>query len=103
MPQKAEGCIFHTQREVFFNGELVNYVEFLEKGTDPFLLGITRTVWVVLFTVQKDLTTCARIRAGQHLDQGGFPCAILADQAMNGIPLDGETDIVDCPYAREIL
>src|SRR5512132_2244757 len=103
MPQEAERCIFHSQRKVFFNGELVNNVEFLKEGTDPLLLGITGTMRVVLFTVQKDLTTRSRIRAGQDLDQGGFPRAILTHQAMDGISLYVETDIVDCPYTREIL
>ena len=45
----------------------------------------------------------SRIRAGQDLDQGGFPRAILSDQAVNGIPLDVETDIIDCPHAGKIL
>ena len=58
---------------------------------------------VVLFTIQKDPATCARIGSGQDLDQGGFPRAIFPNQAVNGVPFYNEADIVDRPHAREIL
>ena len=43
------------------------------------------------------------VRAGEDLDQRGFPGAVLADQAVDGVPLDVETDIVDGPHAGKIL
>ena len=103
LPQEPECRIFHPQREVFLDGELVNHIEFLEQGADSFLLRIPGAVRIVLFAIEQNPSARSRIRAGQHLDQGGFPGAVLPNQAVNGIPLDVETDIIDRPDTGEIL
>ena len=43
------------------------------------------------------------IESRQNLDERGFARTVLTQQAMHFLPADGEIDMVQCPYAAEML
>ncbi len=81
LPQEPQGGILHPQGQVLLDSELVDHVEFLEQGADPFLFRIPGTVRFKFFTVQQDAAARALVSAGENLDHRGFPRTVLAEQA----------------------
>ena len=103
LSDETKGRIFHTQREVVFDGKCVNDVEFLVQGADPLLSGVLGIAWYIVPAVQKRRAACARVRTGQDFDQGRFPSSVFPNQAVDGVTLDIETYIVDRPNTGKVF
>ena len=69
----------------------------------PFCFASLVVSGIVLLPVQEDPAARPDERPGEDLDEGGFPRAVLPHQAVDGVPLDVEADVVHRPHAGEIL
>ena len=45
----------------------------------------------------------ALVSAREDFDQRAFPCAVLADEAVDSVAFDVETDVIDSPHTGKVL
>ena len=70
---------------------------------DAQFAGVMRRMDIDRFVVKVDLTARQRMVAGQHLDQGRFAGAVIAEQADDLLAIDVEINAAQHLYAAEIL
>src|ERR1700712_378454 len=64
---------------------------------------IGRTVEQNGFAIENHLTFVCTVYAAEDFDEGRFPRAVLADQAMHLSRRQVERDVAQCRYAVELL
>ena len=90
-----------VQGDVFGYGEVGKKRKVLINDLDPFADGIDRAELLVLLAVNGDRACIPRIDPGDDLDQGRFPAAVLADEAVDLARFDGQIDVLERSDARE--
>ena len=102
-PEDAKPGLLDAETDVLFHPQLLHHIELLEEHTDPRAHGIPGGSRAEILAVVEHLSRSFLVRAGQDLDERGFSCAVLADQAVTGAALDFEADLVQRLDAREVL
>ena len=80
-------------KNVIRDRQLLDDVQLLIHTGDACLAGLNRVFENDLLAVHKDFPFFRSVNAGEHLDQGGFTCAVFSDQTVDLTGSDADRHI----------
>ena len=97
--------LFHgaPHENIIRNRQLLDNVQLLVHTGDSRLPGLNRVLENDLLAVNKDVSLLRSMDAGEHLDQGGFACAVFSDQTVDLTGSDANGHIFQCDDTRKTL
>ena len=101
--QAEAGARFAAEEEVAGHAHQRDEVDLLVDGRDPGVLGLQRGGEADRAAVVAQLAAVGPVHAGEDLDEGGFPGAVLAHQGVHLPGPQGEVHAVQGEYAGEGL
>ncbi len=100
---EAGGRRFVAEVDVLGDRQVLHQVEFLVDGGDAQAHGGDGRAQGDVLPAPADGAGVGLVGAGQHLDEGGLPGAVLAEEAVHLTGLDLEVDAVEGPDSGERL